>query len=169
MSCPSDETLVMFVDGELDAPERETVARHVQTCSACGESVAEMRAVNRRGRSALREMRVDVQRDGTKARRRWVLRPMAVAAAIVIVVSVAAVVWMKGHGASERKVAQLIPPHERTTRPATNPLATARAAPRLMDAEFERWSAGYRRKRIALVPMEEVAVFEPPEVRPTGP
>ncbi len=41
--CPTRDSLSAFVDGELQAPRDQALARHVEACSACLETVARFR------------------------------------------------------------------------------------------------------------------------------
>ena len=53
MSCPTHETLIGYAAGDLDTPERQSVATHIATnCPACTaelETIASMRATARSG------------------------------------------------------------------------------------------------------------------------
>jgi anti-sigma factor RsiW len=164
-SCPDRESLLLLVDDELDPPERVVVARHVEACNACREFVEGMRSLNRTGRSALRGMVVRASRRKADARRVRFSRPLALAVAAAVVVVMSAAVWV-----SMKNREGGVDDSQQALRPAQQPRAQTTSNPRpvppLMDEQFERWAAAHRQKRIALVALEEVAVFKPRPIYP---
>lgn len=46
--CPADETLLCWLDGELDPSERDVLRAHVDSCSVCADTVRSMQARNER-------------------------------------------------------------------------------------------------------------------------
>lgn len=165
MRCSDQETLTIFADGEIAGMEREMIEQHLAGCEACRDLVNEMRALNSISRTALRSLRVSPPRI-VLARRRRLLQPLAFAAAamIALIVLLAAVVVMSWRDGDAVKVAATPP----LPAPATA-AHSAREVPPLLDEAFERWAAEHRRKQIPLIPMEEVATFEPPQRLPFHP
>lgn len=51
-------TLIAYLDGELDAPERTRVARHLRSCEACIEALEGLRSAARRLTTALERLDV---------------------------------------------------------------------------------------------------------------
>ncbi len=164
MRCPDQETLMMLADGELSAAARAMTERHIAGCDACRDLVDEMRALNSIARSGLRSLRVIPPRI-VLPRRRRLLQPLALAAAMIaLAVSLAAILLMNWRGAGVFKVA-VAPP---SPAPATT-AHVVRDVPPLLDEPFERWAAEHRRKQIPLIPLEEAATYEPPEILPFRP
>ena len=162
MSCPEHQLLSAFGDGELEPSLRAEIERHLSTCASCRRFVDEMRDLDACGRSSLRAISV-------KARpvplavpqlppRRSLMRPIALAAAAVVLVAVSVAVWLIAYrNKGPRQVSAPI----RAT--GSDEFATS------SDASFERWAEPYRQLRIPLLPLEEVANYTPPEILPTLP
>jgi anti-sigma factor ChrR (cupin superfamily) len=151
MSCPDHETLSAFADSELDASERANIERHLTSCASCREFVEEMSRLDASGRVALRSISVTERRRSvvileTAKRSRW----LALAAAAVIVATVPLSIWF----------------FSSKPKPAVEPPRTVESFQGSTDEAFERWAEPYRRLRIPLVPLEELASDKRPEVVP---
>ncbi|PYL01113.1 MAG: hypothetical protein DME19_02645 [Verrucomicrobia bacterium] len=180
MSCFDPESLTAFADGEIDASAVAAIERHLHDCASCRQFVDEMRRLDACGRSALRTIHVMPHGRSVvipeAATRPRVLRPVALAAAALIFVIVSGAFWFVAF-------------RHREPRPAAAPIQAAKSpgsTDRLNTAQdkqpasgddfrassdetFERWAEPYRRLRIPLVPLEEVANHKPPEILPTLP
>jgi CHAT domain-containing protein len=82
-NCPSPETLAAFAEGRLNGSERAAVVAHLDECETCtGDVALGMRAVEEEGTNVVRP-------------RRWMPWLAAVAAAVVIVLSIPAVLQLR--------------------------------------------------------------------------
>lgn len=147
MPCPDHESLSAFADRGLDASEAAIIERHLAGCAACREVVEEMARLDACGRSAFRAIHVPARSSAiivleTANRRRW----LALAAAAVVFVTVSELIWFFAYRPQPARI------------PQRQSAAAAEAA--FSDEAFERWAEPYRRLKIPLVPLEEVAKHE---------
>lgn len=182
MSCPELEMLSAFAADALDATAVTELERHLSTCSSCRQHVEEMRWLDTLGRSALGAIRVSVQRHPILLReapsRMGLLRPMALAAAAVGLILLSFAAW--------RIISDRFQDQRRALAPNQRAPESARAEQNQIKAEtggpvdgavfsgssdeaFERWVEPYRRLRIPLVPMEDLANFNPGRAIPVEP
>ena len=120
MSCEVwRDKLDAYADGELHEPELAALEGHLQTCPDCtAEALARMQMKRATRAAAMRftpsaEFRQRVQMSIAPKRRRfafWTSPALAVAAALVLVVTVSAL-WMARHSARDQAVAQLLDMH----------------------------------------------------------
>jgi anti-sigma factor RsiW len=166
MTCPEPQNLAAFADGELDPADAAAIEQHLAGCAACAQFVSAMRRLNVLGRNSLQQIRV--QPSSPRSR---VSRPrlrIALAAAAVFLLALAGAGWllMSGGGRNSPVSGPVATPIdggvavEATTSPATVSVS---------DEEFEQWAAPLRRRRIPLVPMEQVATYQAPPVLPFVP
>ncbi len=82
-NCPSPETLAAFAEGRLKGAERAAVLAHLDECEACvGDVALGMRAVEEEGTNVVRP-------------RRWTPWLAAVAASVIVAVSIPAVLQLR--------------------------------------------------------------------------
>src|SRR5712692_1443290 len=97
MSCPEHELLSAYADGELEPSMLAETERHLSGCASCREFVQEMRWLDTYGKSALRSMSVAAGPDPITifktAKKLRLLRPPALAAAAIVLVSLFAASW----------------------------------------------------------------------------
>jgi len=162
MSCPEHELLSAVADGELERSLRAEIERHLSTCAPCRRFVEEMRDLEACGRSSLRAISVKTRPELLEvshlSTRRSVMRPIALAAAAVVLVTVSVAVWLIALRTQEPR--QVSAPIRAA---GGDEFATS------SDASFERWAEPYRQLRIPLVPLEEVANYTPPTLLPMLP
>lgn len=91
------------------------------------------------------------------------VRPVTLAAAAVILAGGLVALWLVGHTSKEPR--SVPPPGKVATMAATEGRGGGASA----DESFARWAAPYRRLQIPLVPIEEAACYNPPEIRPALP
>lgn len=172
MSCPESEILSDFADGALDAAAGSKVEHHLSTCSSCREHVEEMRWLDALGRSSLGAIRVAVQRNSTALfeapTRSGFLRPMALAAAAIGLILLSFAAWRISNGFREPPRAS--EPNQQVSDSASEDQNQIKAETGArMDETFERWVQPYRRLRIPLVPMEDLANFNTGRTVPAEP
>ena len=131
MSCrPWRDKLDAYADGELSEQELAAMEEHLRTCPNCAAETLSRMQMKRATRtaSAMRftppaEFRLRVERSIGKRRKplAFLLNPaMALAAALVLAVTVSALVWVR-HAARERAMADLVDLHVATVASA-NPV-----------------------------------------------
>jgi len=180
MSCPELELLSAFADGALDATAATEVERHLSTCSSCREYVGEMRWLDALGRSSLGTIRVSAHRNpillGAGPTRLGFLRPMALAAVAVGLILLSFAAWRVSD--RFRGLSRVSAPNQRAsdTASADRSPITETGGPvdgaafgGSSDEAFERWVEPYRRLRIPLVPMEDLAKFNTGRTVPAEP
>jgi hypothetical protein len=165
MPCPDEENLIAFADGELDASQAVQVEDHLGSCAACRQVVTELRNLNDLGKSAIQSINVPAASNPKiiplpppESR----LRPLALAAAAVIVTGLLAAFWLT----------------QRTPRTTGNPIAntspstpskiTAQSALPSYNESFARWTEPFRKLDIPAVTPEEAILYDPPVIRPYG-
>jgi anti-sigma factor RsiW len=175
MSCPKTETISAFAEGALDATAASELERHLSTCLSCREHVEEMRWLDGLGRSSLLAIRVSVDRSQIceAPNRKGLLRQMALAAAAVGLILASFAGWrVNDRFQNQRRVSAPqaaeanTPRADRNTNTETNAPTDSAAFGNSSDEAFERWIEPYRRLRIPLVPMEDLANSNPGKVIP---
>jgi anti-sigma factor RsiW len=165
MTCPEPENLAAFADGEPDPADAAAIEQHLARCAACARYVSDMRRLDILGRRALQQIRVT-----PSSPRLTVHRPklrMALAAAAVFLLAAAGAGWLMMSGSGRRlpvnrpETPQIV--HDAAVEGATS------ATVSVSDEEFEQWAAPHRRRRIPLIPMEQVATYQASPVRPFFP
>lgn len=177
MSCPEQEMLSAFADDELEPSARAEIERHLTGCTACREFVEQMRWIDAFGRSSLRAIRVRTPSESKvvaeihpKPRR---VRALAMAAAVLALLPMA--LWLLAYGIRNPRVAsRTVQTRLQSTTSFSNVTAATEAAESkqakvFSDEVFERWAEPYRRLRLPLASMEEVANFTWPEIPPVRP
>jgi anti-sigma factor RsiW len=158
MSCPEQQTLSAFVDGELETAATAEVRQHLAECTACRKFAEEMEWLDNRGRSALLSIRVsrpaaEARRGSMSKRRHWII-PISLAASIVILVAIFV---------SNRAGRKRFPSGE-------NRLASTIAKSRVArDIAFGQWIAQHANKHVPLLPMDIAADYNPPPILPIRP
>ncbi len=167
MSCPDQESLSAFADGELEAGRVAEVRAHLSTCAACQRFVEEIRELDALGQSSVREIIVTpvsipkvVPLPVPWLRR---VRPLALAAAAVVLAGLFVALWL---GPWTRQGSRVVSSPGRSSGKA--PLA-GRGDSSSKEETFTRWAAPYRQLRIPLVTIEVAASYSPPEIRPALP
>jgi hypothetical protein len=167
MLCPDNKSLSAFADGELEAATAAEVQEHLSICSACRRFVEEMRELDAWGRSSLRAIAVT----SCPVRpviplvplRMRLMRPLALAAAAVIVVGVSLGVWLATYRGQE--------PHNLSAlgRPGAEISKGNKKGGASANEDFARWTAPYRQLGIPLVSAEEAGRYAPPRMLPSLP
>jgi len=165
--CPDQLSLSAFADGELEAARAAEIADHVATCAACRTFVDELHQVDAWGRSSLGAIKVTARPKLPAVPlfvpRQRLVRPLALAAAAVVVAGVLVGFWLVG---PTRQAPRAVPAPGR----AGGMVATEdRRGSASEDEAFARWAAPYRQLHIPLVPIEKAARYSPPEIRPAFP
>ena len=97
------DRLSEYLDGELSAPERRALERHLQECASCNASLEALRAIVARlstdpvtagDQPTRREWRA-IRRSLRGARRRWVV-PVTIAASLAAFAAVGGLVSLRG-------------------------------------------------------------------------
>ena len=179
MNCPDHESLSAFVDGELDPPATAFIERHLEDCAACREFVAEMRWLDTHGRTSLQAVRTTGWKRAVipmLTQRSRMTHPLALAATAVVLASLSVTVWVVTNRPKEADLLGRTSEHAKSFRETEQVTATEARLPangveRLApsDEAFERWAEPYRRLRIPLIPLEDVANYKPAVVRPIMP
>jgi anti-sigma factor RsiW len=170
MSCPELERLAAFADGALDATAGTEIERHLSACSSCRERVEEMSWLDVLGRSSVGAIQVSVERGPILLReapnRKGLLRPMALASAAVGLILLSFAAWRVSDRFQNQRRASAPQPAaadtaraDRNTNTETDAPTDGAAFSGSWDEAFERWVERYRRLRIPLVPMEDLANF----------
>ena len=97
MECYSEQTLAIFVDGELAVDEARRLRDHLATCRRCRELVDALRAENRVLSESLRELPEEAASPERFSRLRWswVWGDLAVMAAVLALGSIVSG-WIDG-------------------------------------------------------------------------
>ena len=149
MSCPDRESLSAFADGAVEAASRAELERHLVGCTHAANFGAGMCRLNERGRDSLQAIPVSARVKPIvvvrKASRPRLIRALALAAAAVLLMSVAALLIAHRIKASRPMPVMVSkqPPSEEKFVPPS-------------DSDFEAWAAPFRRVHVPLVPMEDV-------------
>ena len=91
-SCPSEENLLAYVDGEVESEACTRLARHLERCARCRSEVEELERVSRGLRRLFRvaseEIKVPETVSGLRlvggSRRRWLMGVAAAAAVLAV-------------------------------------------------------------------------------------
>lgn len=167
MSCPDHQTIVAFVDGELETVQAAEMEQHLTACSNCRHFAEEVDWVENCGRAALRAIPVG---EAVEAKIDWGAAPrpkrvQTILLALAAMVAIALFLWTW-------LGAKSLGPHEAQHQFAIGGAAMGGAGRRSQeseDAAFERWAAPYRRLQIPLVPVEEAASYDPAPISPIQP
>jgi hypothetical protein len=165
MSCPDHQTLIAFLDQEIAPAESTALERHLAHCLECDAFVKELQALQRTCESSLKNLPSATlqELDFLKPRRRFLGWQIPLKAAAALMACLCVLGLLLAHRL-QRSPGDFSQPS--LSRTEVSPPEAADASPARGDAAFERWAAPYRRLRVPLVPLEQLARYQPPLIPP---
>jgi hypothetical protein len=121
-----------------------------------------MRRLDAIGRNSLRQIRITTSPPQVRLRPSRLRLAAAIAAVLLLAIAGAGWLLMSERGSPVINTAVAPPDSPHAAGATTTPMTFS-------DEEFEQWAAPHRRRRISLVPMEQVATFHAPPVLPFFP